>query len=61
METVVLLLISPEAASRRYSWPIYASLHPHTIGCLCKIRFYIEVSRLIASFQDFPFKSCMHL
>ena len=46
METVVSLLISPEAASRRYNWPIYAGLHPHTIGCFCKMRINIILSSI---------------
>jgi hypothetical protein len=49
METVVLLLISPEAASKRYNWPIYASLHPHTLGCFCKMRFNIFLSSMSRS------------
>lgn len=54
METVVLLLISPEAASRRYNWPINAGLHPHTIGCFCKMRFNIILSSMSRS-RDWSF------
>jgi len=49
METVVLFLISPEAAIRRYNWPIYAGLHPHTKGCFCKMMFNIILSSMSRS------------
>jgi len=49
METVVLLLIFPEAASRRYSCSIYVGLHPHTIGCFCKMSFNIILSSISRS------------
>jgi hypothetical protein len=49
METVVLLLIFPNAASRRYNWSIYVGLHSHTIGCFCKMRFNIILSSISRS------------